>query len=145
MLYKPVFQDFFVLFSCSGSFNIPSFFREIFHYGNRWSPWKWTGSWRTGRPYSSQWGRFTDLRCKWLLVVTQDPTVYLLKADASYMCVDSAENLFLLKLWCQRMSQIFAWLICSSHPQQPSSFLQATPLLLFACCVIQIVESWKYM
>lgn len=66
--YKPMLMVCFFVFSCSGSFNIPSFFREIFHYGNRWSPWKWTGSWRTGRPHGSQWGRYTDLRCKWLLM-----------------------------------------------------------------------------
>lgn len=138
-----MFQDFFfclfVSFSCSGSFNIPSILREIFHYGTRWSPWKWTGSWRTGRPYCSKWGRFADLRCKWLLMVTQHPSV-LLKEDASYLCVDSAENLLQLKLCCQRMSQSFTWQSCPSHTQQHSNSLQAT-LLSFSCYVMQVVES----
>lgn len=72
-------------------------------------------------------------------MVTQCPSV-LLKADASYLCIDSAENILQLKLCCQRMSQSFTWQRSPSHTQQHSSSLQA-PLLSFACHVMQVVES----
>lgn len=72
-------------------------------------------------------------------MVTQCPSV-LLKADASYLCVDSAENILQLELCCHRMLQIFTRQSCPSHTQQHSNSLQAS-LLSFACHDMQVVES----
>lgn len=142
MLREPMFQDFcFVLFSCSGSFNIPSFFREVFYYGNRWSPWKRAGSWWTGRPYSSQWSRFTDLWCKYLLMVTQGPTVCSLKADASYVCVDTAENIFLFKIMLPE-DVINFYLTDRFFPYTAASKLSASPFPSLICLPCRS-HNWK--